>query len=291
MGITRQRLFESDKLQIDFVEARNVAEKCGDIEQQYHNVVVLPLSGVFSKHDAPNRHVIGTPSHAVLIAAYAPYRLGFPGAIGDRALALRFNNTLAPDHLDRPDGKGPAPSGLLPVEAMVLRNLLHARLAGDEVDEFEIEARGIDLVDMSLGAMRPRDSAVRHASEERWRRALERVKEAVAVCPADKWNVEMLARIAGLSPFHFCRVFRRVTGTSIYDYVLRERLVSSLDAILDGKNLTTVALDAGFVSHSHFTARFRRLFGCTPTAIRRHVRTEQLAELSKIVTARRGPAI
>jgi AraC-like DNA-binding protein len=78
-----------------------------------------------------------------------------------------------------------------------------------------------------------------------------------------------------------------MAGTSIYDYVLQERLAQSLDAVLDGDDeLTAIALDAGFASHSHFTARFRSFFGCTPVSLRRTATTARLAELRKIVTAR-----
>ena len=99
---------------------------------------------------------------------------------------------------------------------------------------------------------------------------MERVKEAIAVAPSRKWNVARLAKLANLSPFHLCHVFRQMVGTSIYDYVLQERLAHALDAVLDGDDdLTSIALDAGFASHSHFTARFRGFFGCTPAALRR----------------------
>lgn len=287
MDVTRRTLFENKTLQIGLFEARNVPDKVGDVERQDSNVIVLPFSGVFSKHDAPGRHVIGTPSHAVLIAAGTPYRLGYPGAIGDRALILRFDGAVAPDDLDR-RGEAYRSNGLLPAEAMVLRNLLRARLARSEADEFESEARGLDLLAMSLCAMRAGDAAMRRGVEPRWARALERVKQAVAVAPAAKWTVEKLAHVAGLSPFHLCRVFRRMTGTSIYDYVLRERLASTLDAVLDGDDLTTVALDAGFASHSHFTARFRRFFGCTPAELRRRGEIRKAGKLRKIVTARDG---
>jgi AraC-like DNA-binding protein len=78
-----------------------------------------------------------------------------------------------------------------------------------------------------------------------------------------------------------------MVGTSIYDYVLQERLAQTLDSVLDGgDDLTAIALDAGFASHSHFTARFRRFFGCTPTALRRTATAEDIAELRKIMTAR-----
>jgi AraC-like DNA-binding protein len=287
MKVTRRTLFESKMLQIGVFEARNVSEKCGEVERQSCNVVVLPFSGLFSKHDAPGRQVTGTPSHAVFIAADTPYRLSYPGKIGDRALTLRFNHALASGDLGSHGGKAPASSGLLPAEAMVLRNLLCARLKRSEVDKFEIEVRALHLLGMSLGAIRSADASIRRLTEARWTRSLQRVKEAVAIAPADKWDVEKLARIALISPFHLCRVFRRMTGTSIYGYVLRERLASTLDAVLDGGDLTTIALDAGFASHSHFTARFRDFFGCTPVALRCSARSDKFIELRKIVTARR----
>lgn len=291
MNVTRRTLFESTTLQIGLFAARNVSDRCGDVERQSRNIVVLPFSGVFSKHDAPGHDVIGTPSHAVFIAADTPYRLGYPGAIGDRALILRFDDALAPGGLDGSDGEAPASNGLLPAEAMMLRNLLYARLARGEAGQFESEARGLDLLAMSLGATRRGDTSMRRATAARWARALQRVKEAVASAPADKWNVEKLARIARLSPYHLCRVFRRMTGASIYGCVLRERLAATLDSVLDGADLKTVAPDAGFASHSHFTARFRDFFGCTPAALRRRASVDQVAELRKIGTARRSAIV
>jgi AraC family transcriptional regulator len=287
LEISRKTLFESETLQIGLFEARPGREVRGDVERQSRNAIVLPFSGVFSKHDAPGRHVVGTPSHAVFFAADAPYRIGYPGGIGDRAVALRFGEALAPEWLD-PRGNGEAlPSNaLLPAKAMMLRNLLWTRLERAEADEFEAEALGLDLLNLSLKSVRNSSPTIRPQARARRTRALERVKEAVALAPARKWNVAKLADIANLSPFHLCHVFREAVGTSIYDYVLHERLAQTLDAVLEGDDLTTVALDAGFTSHSHFTARFRGFFGCTPAALRRNARTAEIAELRKIVTAR-----
>jgi len=289
--ITRRRLFECDTLQIGWFAARPVSDACGDVERQSLNAVVLPFSGVFSKHDSPGRHVVGTPSHAVFIAADTPYRISFPGGIGDRALTLRFDDALAPEQLDacgRSERAALASHGLLPANAMMLRNLLWAQLEKGEADDFAIEALGLDLLNASLKSMRTESLPVRRSALARRTRALERVKEAVAIAPADKWNIAKLAKVASLSPFHLCHVFRQMVGTSIYDYVLHERLAYALDAVLDGgDDLTAIALDAGFASHSHFTARFRRFFGCTPIALRRLATTRQIAELRKIMTAPR----
>jgi AraC-like DNA-binding protein len=289
LEISRKTLFESETLQIGLFEARPRSDACGDLERQNLNAIVLPLSGLFSKHDAPGRHVVGTPSHAVFFAADTPYRIGFPGGIGDRAISLRFGEALAPEWLDpRGDGGALASNALLPAKAMMLRNLLWTRLERTEPDEFEAEALGLDLLKMSLTSVRSGSPGLRPQAQARRTRALERVKEAVALAPARKWNVAKLAGIANLSPFHLCHVFREAVGTSIYDYVLHERLAQTLDAVLDGEDdLTTIALDAGFTSHSHFTARFRGFFGCTPVALRRTAKGMQISELRKIVTARR----
>jgi AraC family transcriptional regulator len=286
--VTRRSLFESETVRIGLFEAWPVSDACGEVERQDSNVVVLPVSGVFSKHDTPSRHVIGTPSHAVFVAANTPYRISFPGAVGDRALILRFGEALTPE-LDCQGSRATmAPHGLLPASAMMLRNLLWRRLQRGEADEFEIEALGLDLLNMSLTSMRTGNVAVRRSAQVRRMRALERVKEAVALAPTDKWDVAKLASVANLSPFHLSHVFRQMVGTSIYDYVLQERLAHTLDAVLDCGDLTAIALDAGFTSHSHFTARFRSFFGCTPTALRRIATAEHVSELRKIMTARRG---
>jgi AraC-like DNA-binding protein len=285
VDVIRRTLFESDTLHIGLFAARPVTDVCGEVERQNTNVVVLPVSGIFSRHDSPGRHVTGTPSHAVLVAADTPYRISFPGAIGDRALILRFGDAAAPEQLDRSPGRANRAShGLLPARAMMLRNLLWTRLRATEADSFAAEALGLDLLNMSLRSMRTDDAPLRASARLRRIRALERVKEAVASAPGDRWTVAKLAKLANLSPFHLCHVFREMAGTSIYDYVMHERLAHALDAVLDGgDDLTKIALDAGFASHSHFTARFRRFFGCTPTALRRVARSES----RKIMTAHR----
>ena len=287
--VVRKALFASERLQIGSFQARPRSEACGDVERQTSNAIVLPVSGIFAKHEAPGRYVIGTPSHAVLFAAGAPYRIGYPGAIGDRALVLRFDDNLTREHLDkRASGEPLLSHGLLPPDAMLLRNLLWARLQGDSANELATEALGLDLLSLCLRSMHrgghlpPRRSTL--ASN---RRAVERVKEAVASVPAERWTVAKLAHVANLSPFHLCHVFRQLVGTSLYGYVLHERLAQTIDAVLNGGDLTAIALDAGFASHSHFTAHFRRFFGCTPTMLPRARSSKEAAQSRKIVTARR----
>src|SRR5436190_20678558 len=209
MKITRTKLFETERLQVGLFEARVASDACEDVDRQTSNLVVLPFSGVFSKYDAPGRYVIGTPSHAVFIAADTPYRLGFPGAIGDRALTFRFDEDLAPEQLDVADkADGIASHGLLSANAMMLRSLLGRRLHRPAADAFEIETKSLDLVHLSLNSMRRKTLVVGQPALARRMRALELVKEAVAVARADKCNVARQAKLADLAPCLLCHVLR-----------------------------------------------------------------------------------
>jgi AraC-like DNA-binding protein len=286
--VVRKPLFESETLSVGLFSARNVSAAAGEIESQDTNVVVLAFSGVFSKYDAPGRQVIGTPSHAVFIAKGAPYRIGFPGGIGDSALILKFGEELTPETIEqRGSGTALASNALLTARAMILRDRLRDRLAVGDGDAFENEALALELLATSLRALRQDDPPQDRTSTARRTQVIERVKEAVATAPGDNWSVARLADIAKQSPFHFARVFRQRVGISPYNYVLQERLARALDAVVDSPDdLTTIALDNGFASHSHFTARFRGFFGYTPTELRRTVRGPKIRELRKIVTAR-----
>src|SRR4051795_91941 len=181
MEITRRILFENERLQIGRFEARFVSDTRFDVEREEgSDALVLPFSGVFSRHDGPGRYVVGTPSHAVLFTANTPYRIGFPGAIGDRALTLRFGQGLARERSGNHDDV--TSHGLLSAKAILLRNLLRRRLETGAADAFEVETLALELVHLSLKSMRRNTQAVGLPALARRKRALERVKEAVAGC-------------------------------------------------------------------------------------------------------------
>lgn len=80
-----------------------------------------------------------------------------------------------------------------------------------------------------------------------------------------------LANIAGLSAFHFGRVFKQATGISPYHF-LRDRRIERSRALLVENNLdiAQVALLCGFSSQSHFTAAFTKAVGTSPARYRRN---------------------
>jgi AraC-like DNA-binding protein len=64
-------------------------------------------------------------------------------------------------------------------------------------------------------------------------------------------------------------VFQQVERLPLYRYHLRLRLARSLDLLADHEDLTGLALNLGFSSHSHFTAAFRQTYGRSPSAFKR----------------------
>lgn len=89
---------------------------------------------------------------------------------------------------------------------------------------------------------------------------------------AEKLTLHEIARATGSSPFHLCRAFRALTGTTLHAYRDRLRLQHALERVAAGEDLSQLALELGYSSHSHFTAAFRRLFGLTPSAARTRLR-------------------
>jgi AraC-like DNA-binding protein len=78
-----------------------------------------------------------------------------------------------------------------------------------------------------------------------------------------------VARHLGLSPYYLCRTFRAFTGYTLHGYLNELRLRASLERLHErDDDLTGIALDLGFSSHSHFTSAFRRKFGITPSRFR-----------------------
>jgi AraC-like DNA-binding protein len=82
-------------------------------------------------------------------------------------------------------------------------------------------------------------------------------------------RVADMAKAVGLSPFHFSREFRRVTGISPYAYIRRRRIARSA-LLLAGSKLPIVEIAhvVGFKTHAHFSGAFLKTVGMTPRTYR-----------------------
>lgn len=98
---------------------------------------------------------------------------------------------------------------------------------------------------------------------------IERVLDYTAMNIGEAITVEDLARIAGLSRFHFTRVFREEVGRSPWSYVREARVVRARELLEAGRPPAEVALETGFSDQSHLTRTLRTVYGRTPTDLRR----------------------
>lgn len=98
---------------------------------------------------------------------------------------------------------------------------------------------------------------------------LRQVKDFITENYARDLRIEELADVAGMSRFHFSREFKRSTGITPHQYLIKLRVDRA--KILLAKNdlpLTEVGLRSGFSHQSHFTRLFHRLTGTTPQSYR-----------------------
>jgi AraC family transcriptional regulator len=284
----RRSLFDSASMRVVEMVARPRSAAIGATEQQTLNVLALPLSGVFARHRGKRQRVLATPNHGLLLAAGVPYRVSFPGALGDVCLMLAFSApslaTLLPEAVacDGFDDRTFDDHALLPPALVLGARRLHRHLLqGGDGDALTTEEAVLALLAGALGAARrerPRLRAVGTLDPRARLRPVERAKEAITVQPEQPWSLQALADVASVSPYHLAHAFRREVGTTLHQYVLRARLARALDRVVGSDDdLTAVALDCGFSSHSHFTARFRAHFGITPQALRGTRRSHRLA--------------
>lgn len=87
---------------------------------------------------------------------------------------------------------------------------------------------------------------------------------------ADDFNLQQLAEVAGLSKFHFHRLFKRAAGISPSHYHTNLRMDEAKRQLRETKqSIVTIALDLGYSNPSHFAQLFRRETGLSPSDYRR----------------------
>ncbi|RKN61939.1 helix-turn-helix domain-containing protein [Paenibacillus ginsengarvi] len=85
-------------------------------------------------------------------------------------------------------------------------------------------------------------------------------------------KLEEVADHIHLSPYYFSRIFKRSTGYSVMEYVIKYRLTRSKHLLMFTKlSSGQIALNVGFCSHSYFTKMFKTYEGMTPKEYRKSI--------------------
>lgn len=101
---------------------------------------------------------------------------------------------------------------------------------------------------------------------------LHRILAAMRSRLAEPFELALFADMAGLSVFHFSRVFKQATGMAPSRYVARLRLEEARRLLCEtDRSIIDIGLALGYQSPSHFSQVFRQSTGVTPSTYRREL--------------------
>jgi AraC family transcriptional regulator len=184
-------------------------------------------------------------------------------ACGDECLSFRLSDELV-DSFD-PKVWDLARVPPLP-ELMVLGELAQAAVEGRT--GVGVDEAALLFLEKATSVASGGQQGFRMKAKER-QRAVEAALwlEANAAEPV---GLEHAARYAGLSAFHFLRLFSKVTGVTPHQYLVRTRLRRAARLLSqEDLSITAVALDCGFADLSNFVRTFRRAAGVSPGRFRK----------------------
>ena len=231
-----------------------------------HHTFVFPRSATSIRHEG-GESFVATPNS---VAFYNQHQRYTRSKISDADASDWF--VIADDVLmdavavhDRAVADRPARPfrfAHVPVDARVYAAQRGLFDSAARLEAFEIEESVLRIFGRLLETAYGRLASVRHCDE------VEEVKRFVAAAPERSPSLRELARGAGCSPYELCRRFRRETGFTLTQFRHSLRLRIALERLRTCDDITGLALDLGYSSHSHFTWAFRRCFGMPPSRFR-----------------------
>ncbi|MEO6324848.1 MAG: AraC family transcriptional regulator [Thermoanaerobaculia bacterium] len=151
------------------------------------------------------------------------------------------------------------------------RVLFETLRRGDRADDLHVEEEVVRLFAAVLrNGYLAAGREPRPISDRADHAAVRRAQSILAARFREPMSLMRLASETGLSMFRLAHVFRQQTLSSLHAWRVKLRLSAAVDALSEsrGIDLTELALELGFSSHSHFTASFRKAFGVPPSILR-----------------------
>jgi AraC-like DNA-binding protein len=264
-------LLDSPVVRLHDVVCRGECRHRGDEECASATLLVFPYRGVYVRHVGSSDSV--AEANQVLFFNQAEaYAVSHPVTGGDACLSLSIDEALLRELAprDQVSGSGPlifhARHKPIDPRSQALTALLRHSLTQGAAEILEAETLALTLVRRALGERNP----IRTVTYGK-RKLVDRAKLILSGDPARRWTLAEIAAEAGVSPVYLTQLFQQVEGVPLYRYQLRLRLARALDRLDRAEDLTELALDLGFSSHSHFTAAFRQAYGRSPADFRRSV--------------------
>jgi len=239
------------------------------IEVHRSFVLAFVRKGSFGVRTERGAHQL-VPGGFMLGAPGESYACSHEHGRGDSCLSFHLSPALVDDLGGDRSGTWHA-GGLAPEPELGMLAALGQAAAEGETD-VSVEEAALLLVERFLSRGRAARQAWAPRPVDR-RRAVETALwiEDNATEPL---RLRTLAQRAGLSPFHFLRVFSRVLGVTPHQYLVSARLRRAAGLLADpARPVTEVAYEVGFGDLSNFVRTFRRASGASPGRFRQLARS------------------
>lgn len=103
-------------------------------------------------------------------------------------------------------------------------------------------------------------------------RRLDSAAELISDCRQRAPTLSEIATEVGVHPMYLAKLFRRRFHCSLGEFVRRRRIAWACKELANrDRTISSIAMEAGFADHAHFTRTFRRVTGCTPAWWRAHL--------------------
>jgi AraC-like DNA-binding protein len=233
---------------------------------------VFPYRGVYLRHVGGDQ-AVADANHVLFFNQGQGYQVSHPVAGGDASLVVSVSEQvlreLSPARLVNTGAAFTFSQQHLRIDAraQALVMLLKHSLQNGAIEPLEAEGLSLTLVSRAMGPRTTHEQGATHAR----RRLVDRVKVLLAGDLSRRWTLAQIAAEIGGSPVYLTQAFQQVEGMPLYRYHLRLRLARALDLLAQRGDLSALAQDLGFSSHSHFSAAFRQAYGMTPARFRSDV--------------------